>query len=96
MSTSNLKETLLLKNVSEVWRQFAIPAIFFSSVCAQRKQCFRSNAPSFVECLSAEFRENATVRAKIEKENKYKLNGVNCSTRLRLTPRRLFIVNKCF
>ena len=94
MSSSNLKETFLLKNVSEVWRQFAIPAIFSPQFARKGSNVSAIMLPRLWSVLNAEFRESTTVRAKLEKENKYTPNGhftttdncVNYSTRLRSAP----------
>ena len=65
---SNLKKTLLMRNVSEVSRQFAIPAIF-SPQFARKGSNVSAIMLRRLWSVNAEFRENATVRAKTEKEN---------------------------
>ena len=93
---SNLKKTLLMRNVSEVSRQFAIPAIFSPQFARKGSNVSAIMLRRLGSVLNAEFRESATVRAKLEKESKYTSHGhfvttyncVNYSTRLCLTPRR--------
>jgi len=55
---------------------FALPAIVSPQFARKGSNVSAINAPSFVECLNATFRENA-VRAKREKENEQKFNATS-------------------